>query len=75
MTKSTKAVRKYRNNPEQDRTWKTMSSDGKIMDFRVRLKAGIPNSYSLSVWFGLSENLCEPWFPYQKKRTDSHLHS
>lgn len=36
MTKSTKAVRKYRNNPEQHGTWKAMCSNGKIVDFRVK---------------------------------------
>ena len=36
MTKSTKAVRKYRNNPEQDGTWKAMCSNEKIVDFRVK---------------------------------------
>ena len=36
MTKSTKAVRKYRNNPEQDGTRKAMCSNGKTVDFRVK---------------------------------------
>lgn len=38
-TKSTKAVRKYRNNSEQDGTWKAMCSNGKTVDFRVKTQS------------------------------------
>lgn len=33
-----KAGKKYRNNLKQDRTWKTICSSGKIMDFRPKLE-------------------------------------
>lgn len=33
-----KAIKKYRNNLKQDRTWKTICSSGKIMDLRPKLE-------------------------------------